>query len=101
MGIKYILISKELAEKNKLLVDYGALVIRENLGEPPIVKGSVADKVGIKEFDIILECEKEKITFKNPLRNILQKFEIGQVVELKILREKKEIVIKVKLQEKK
>ncbi|MCK4781562.1 trypsin-like peptidase domain-containing protein [Candidatus Parcubacteria bacterium] len=86
LGLKYVLISKEMAEKNKLSVDYGALVIRESLGESPIVKGSTADKAGIKEFDIILECEGKKITLKNPLRNILQEFEINKIIALKILR---------------
>ncbi len=100
LGIKYVLISKEMAKRNKLPVDYGALVIRESLGEPPVIPGSAADKAGIKEFDIILECEGKKITLKNPLRNMLQEFEIGQTIELKILRGKEQKIIKVKLEEK-
>lgn len=55
----------------------------------------------------------EKITTENPLSSILQKFEIGKEVELKILRpvnntsygaagnKGKEQIIKVKLEEKK
>ena len=101
LGIRYILISKEMAKKNKLPVNYGVLVVRETLGESPIVKGSTADRAGIKEFDIILECRGEKITLKNPLANILQKCKIGEEVTLKILREKKEIILKAKLEEKK
>ncbi len=101
LGVRYILISKEMAKKNKLPVNYGAMVVRETLGESPIVKRSTADKAGIKEFDIILECRGEKITLKNPLANILQKCKIGEEVTLKILREKKEMTIKAKLEEKK
>jgi len=101
LGVRYVLISKEMAKKNKLPVNYGAMVVRETLGESPIVKGSTADKAGIKEFDIILECRGEKITLKNPLANILQKCKIGEEVTLKILREKKEITLKAKLEEKK
>ena len=101
LGVRYILISKEMAKKNKLSVDYGAMVVRETLGESPVVKGSTADKAGIKEFDIILECRGKKITLKNPLANILQKCKINEEVNLKILREKKEIILKIKLEEKK
>lgn len=100
LGIKYIIINKELATKNKLPVEYGALVVRESLGESPIIEGSSAEKANIKEFDIILECQSEKIDEKNPLSHILQKFKIGDEVPLKILRGKKEITVKVKLEEK-
>jgi len=101
LGVKYVLLSKEVAEKNKLPVEYGALIIRQNLGESPIVKGSSAEKAGLKEFDIILECNGEKITDKNPLSHILQKFKVRDEISLKVLRNKKELTLKVKLEEKK
>jgi serine protease Do len=100
MGIKYVLINEELADKNKLLSKYGALVVREMLGEPPVVKGSSADKAGIKEFDIILEAKGEKIDMKNTLSHILSKCEIGEDIGLKVLRDKKQIMLKIKLAEK-
>lgn len=107
LGIKYVLISKEMAQVNKLPINDGALVVREALGESPVIKGSAADKAGIKEFDIITECDGEKITLKNPLANILQKSKIGQDSILKVLRPSiegengKEITLKVKLEERK
>jgi len=101
LGVKYILISKEMAKVNKLPVDYGALVVRETLGETPVIKDSPADKAGVKEFDIILECRGEKIALKNPLANILQKCKINEEIDLKILREGQELLLKAKLEEKK
>jgi len=101
LGVKYILLNKKIAEKNKLPVENGALIIRETLGESAIIKGSAAETAGLKEFDIILECQKEKITEKNSLANILQKYKIGQEINLKVLREGKEINLKVKLEERK
>lgn len=100
LGVKYILLTKEISEKNKLPIDYGALVVRETLGEGPVVKDSAAEKAGVKEFDIILEANGEKITIENPLSDILQKYQIGQEIELKILREGQKNNIKVKLEEK-
>jgi serine protease Do len=101
LGVRYIVLNKEISAQNKLPVDYGALIIRERLGETAVVKGSAADKAGFKEFDIILEASGEKITEKNPLANILQKFQIGEEISLKVLREGKEITLRVKLEEKK
>lgn len=100
IGIKYVIISKEMAEKNKLPVNDGVLIVREALGESPIIKGSAAEKAGLKEFDIILEANGEKITGKTPFSHILQKCKIGEEIELKILRDKKEKTIKIKLEEK-
>jgi len=100
LGVKYVLISKEMAEANKLPVINGAIVVREALGESPVVKGSAAEKAGVKEWDIILACNNEKITSKNPLANILQKCKIGGQTTLTILRDGKEVKLNVKLEEK-
>jgi serine protease Do len=100
LGIKYVIISKEMAKANKLSVEDGALVVREALGESPVIKGSAADKAGIKEFDIILECNGEKVTTENPLGNILQKCKIGQETHFKVLREGQQIILQAVLSEK-
>ena len=101
LGVKYVLLTKELSEKNKLPVNYGALIVRETLGESAIIDDSAAGKAGLKEFDIILQAKGKKITIDNPLSNILQECKIGEEIELKILRSKKEINLKVNLEEKK
>ena len=100
LGVKYILLNKEISGKNKLPVNNGALVVREALGESAIIKDSAAEKAGLQEFDIILECNGEKITGENPLSHILQKLKIDEEITLKVLRKGKEIIIKVKLEEK-
>ena len=101
LGIRYIILDKEIAQANKLPVDYGALIVRETLGEPPIVKGSAAEKAGLKEFDIVLELAGEKITMDNTLAEVLQKHKIGEEISLKVLREGKEIILKATLEERK
>ncbi|MEK7664443.1 MAG: trypsin-like peptidase domain-containing protein [Patescibacteria group bacterium] len=100
LGVKYVLLNKEMAKANKLHSEDGALVVRELLGEEPVIKGSAADKAGIKEFDIIVECNGEKITMQNTLAQILQKCKIGQETSFKILRDGKELTLKAKLSEK-
>ncbi|MDP2966984.1 MAG: trypsin-like peptidase domain-containing protein, partial [bacterium] len=98
LGVKYIILNKEIADKDKLPVDYGALIVREVLGESAIIPGGAAEKAGLKEFDIILECQGEKITEENPLSHILQKCEVNQEISLKVLRAGKEINLKAKLE---
>ena len=100
LGVRYVILNKEMSQSNKLPVDYGALIVRENLGEPAIIKGSPVEKAGLKEYDIILGINDEKITEENALTDIIQKCKIGDEISLKILREGKEIKTKVKLEEK-
>ena len=100
LGIKYVLLSKEMSKTNKLPVDDGALVVREALGESPVIKGSAADKAGMKEFDILLECDGQKITVENSLGSILQKCKIGSETTFKVLRDGQELLLKAVLEEK-
>jgi len=99
LGVRYIPITKALSEKYNLAVKQGALLVPMGL-EKPLVANGPAAKAGLQEQDIILEAGKEKITLKNSLEEILQKFEVGDEVELKILRRKKKITLKAKLGEK-
>ena len=71
------------------------------MGESAVVKGSPAEEAGLKEYDIILECNGKKINEENPLADALQKHQIGDEVVLKVLREGKKIDIAIKLKEKK
>jgi len=100
LGVKYVMLSKDFAHINKLPVEEGAIVVRETLGEYPVIKDSSADKAGMKEFDIITACNGQKITTENPLSHILAKCKIGHETEFAILRDGKEIILKAVLEEK-
>jgi serine protease Do len=100
LGIRYVILNKSMSQSNKLPVDYGALIVRERLGEPAVIKGSPSEKSGLKEYDIILEINNEKITEENSLSDVMQKSKIGEEINLTVLRECKKIKIKLKLEEK-
>jgi len=100
-GVRYILIDEMIQKQNKLPVDYGAMIVRETLGEHAVVPGSSAAKAGLHEFDIILECGGEKITVDNTIQDVIAKHKIGDNIKFKILRNGKESEVKVKLDEKK
>jgi serine protease Do len=100
LGVRYVLITSEIQAEKNLPVDYGALIIKgENPGDVAVVPGSAAEKAGLKENDIILELDGEKITVQNSLAEIIQKYNPGDKIVLKILREKEEKTIEIILGE--
>jgi serine protease Do len=100
LGVRYVLINKKIQKENNLPVDYGAWIVRgERPEETAIFPGSVAEKAGLKEKDIILEFNKEKISRENSLAKIIMKYNPGDKVVLKILREGKEFSLEVILGE--
>lgn len=99
LGVRYVLINEEIQKENNLPVNYGAWIIKGEGGEPAIFPGSAAEKAGLKEGDIILEFNGEKITTENTLAKIIIKYNPGDKIILKILREGKEKIFEVILGE--
>lgn len=100
LGVRYILLNQELKERFNLQVDYGAFIVSEPApGGEAVVAGGAADKAGIKEGDVILEIKKQKVAQKTPVEDLLQKCEIGEVVDVKAMRDGKEIMFKISLEE--
>lgn len=106
LGVRYFLIDDVAKEKYQLSVDYGAYILSSS-GESAVVKDSAADKAGIKEKDVILEIKPsagsgqagEKITKENSMAKIVQKYNPGDKIMLKILRGEEELNIEVTLGE--
>lgn len=99
LGIRYVLITDDIQQKNNLPVNYGAWVVKGSQGEVAVSSGSAAEKAGIRENDIILEFNNEKITLENSLAKIIQKYNPGDKITLKILRAGQEKTIELTLDE--
>jgi len=99
LGVRYVLITEKLQEEKELPVDYGALIVKGRQGESAVTLDSAADKAGLKEGDIILELNGEKITSVNSLSKIIQKYNPQDKVTLKILRSNEEKIIEAILGE--
>jgi len=99
LGVRYVAINDAVKAKYELNVDYGALVLRGEDGEAAVTKGSAAEKAGIKENDIILNINGEKITEGHAMSTIIQKYNPGDTVTLHILRSGKEMDVEAALGE--
>lgn len=100
LGVRYLIVTKELAERDKLGRDYGAL-LRGGQDGPAVVPDSPAAKAGLKAEDIILEVNGERVDKDHTLVSLIQKYKVGDEITLKIFREGKEIEVKTVLEERK
>ncbi|MBC7472036.1 MAG: trypsin-like peptidase domain-containing protein [candidate division SR1 bacterium] len=89
LGVSTQSISAVIKENNPWLpIDYGEFIYAN--GANPITADSAADKVGLKEGDIILEVNSTKLvkssSISSPLKSILLGFDANTEIELTILR---------------
>jgi S1-C subfamily serine protease len=89
VGISYVSIDPGLAIKEKLPIDHGAWVHKEDdAGNSieAITPDSPADKAGIKTGDIITAIEGRTIDASHPLEDILVQYAPGRTVSIELLR---------------
>lgn len=101
LGVRYFQNNKEVAKKNNLAVDYGAIVRRDEPDTLAVVPGSPADKAGLQENDIILEINGDRVDENHSLATLLLKYNVGDKVKVKYLRADKENTVEVVLEERK
>lgn len=81
------------------VVENGLLLEKGLQGEPAVDQSGPGAKAGLKEGDIVFEIERFKINEQNNLAFLLSKRRVGDKIELKFLREGKENVVSVTLEE--
>ena len=86
LGVRYILLNEQAAQSYNLKdIREGALVQRgDSRTDLAVIPGSSADKAGIVENDIILEVNGAKVTQDKGLARLLDEYNPGDKVELKI-----------------
>ena len=90
LGVRIQIVTKEIADIEKLDKPRGALIVS-------VAEGSPSDKGGIKSGDIILEFDGKPINEMRELPKIVAETDVGKTVVVKIWRNKKEISRNIKL----
>ena len=90
LGIRYQMITPELAEEKDLDVDRGALVVAVEPGSP-------ADRAGLREGDVITAVDGQAVDEDHPLGERIREHEAGDQVELTVVREGRKRSLKVRL----
>jgi len=100
LGLHYLDLSKTfgLDESITLGKTKGAL-IQGSEEVPALEAASPAQKSGLKKGDIILKVEENEINSEKNLTELIQEYKPGEIINLTILRNKEEKVIKAELGE--
>ncbi|MBM3256954.1 MAG: PDZ domain-containing protein [Candidatus Liptonbacteria bacterium] len=96
LGVRYILVTPELAKRQNLPVEYGALVRGAQEGVA-VMANSPAARAGLLAEDIILEVGGEKIDKDHPLAALIAKRTVGEKVAVKVRRGNQTLTITVTL----
>jgi serine protease Do len=97
LGISFLPITPEFAKLNNLPVDYGAL-LNAGDGVSAVAVGGPASKAGLRQGDIILEIDGQRIDQNNTLPKQVQAKNVGDEVVLKVLRGDAQIEVKLTLE---
>ena len=98
IGIRYLMITKELAEERKLAVESGALLVAGD-GSGAVVPGSPADTAGLREGDIVTALDGATVDLEHPLASLIREHKAGDQVQLTVRRGNETLAIDVRLEE--
>lgn len=97
LGVRYVMLTPQIAEERGVERDWGALIVEGEDDENAIMPGSVADEAGLAAGDIIFEINAIKIKDSNNLRSVIQKYQPGDRIGMKVQRGEKVFIREVEL----
>ncbi len=99
LGVYYLSLDKENASLTGNKYDHGALVYSPSLQQGlAVISGSPADKAGLKLSDVILSVNGEEVNPGQNLAYLVSKYHPGDTVNLKLVRDEREMEVKATLQ---
>lgn len=96
LGVQYLTINQDLVEKYKLTQNQGAWIYSDDQVSS-IAPNSPASRAGLLNNDIILEIDGHKLSQQKTLISIVQNYQPGQKIKLKVWRSNKALVIEIVL----
>ena len=101
LGIRYLAIDPQVQKDRSLPVDKGAYVggnaTTGGGNQPAVVAGGPAAAGGIREGDVLVTIGSREIDREHPLDLVLSGFSPGQTVQVKLLRDGRELTVSVTL----
>jgi serine protease Do len=86
VGMRYVTIDADIQAEKNLPVDYGVLIVKgKDDTEPAVLPGSPAQNAGLKEGDIVLEVDGQRIDSEAEFASIIRPKKIGSIMSLKII----------------
>jgi serine protease Do len=98
LGVRYVSLTADIAYRYNLKVNQGAYIAPTGDGSPSVLPGSPAAKAGLKEKDVITRVGSTKLDDKTNLTSALTRYKVGDQVDLTVVRDGKNIHIKVTLE---
>lgn len=92
LGVRYVDLTEELANQLDLEQTKGAYIYA-SANQRAVLQDSPAEKAGLKKGDIILKINDIELSKDNGLAATVGKFSVGEGVNLKVLRDGKEIIV--------
>lgn len=96
LGVRYTTITPALATEEKLPVKQGAYIAAS--GGSAVIQGTPAAKAGLRDGDIVTKLNGTKLDRRNPLASLLALYTVGDTVDITVLRNGKEQVLKATLE---
>jgi len=102
IGVRYVILNDVIQKENNLPYNYGALILRgQTMTDFAVIPGSPADKAGLTETDVILEINGTKIDETHLLGTVINQYNVGDELTLKIWHKGDMKDVKVTLKERK
>jgi len=97
MGVRYQTITKAIAQSLSLPVEQGALLVTLGNAQPAVIPGSPAEQASLKEADIIVKVNDDRVSETTPLVRLIRRYSPEDQITLTILRGGSEMTVNLTL----
>jgi len=96
LGVRYVMLTLAQAVAINQSLEYGALIVGDKVGlTDPVLKKSNAFKAGLKEGDVILAVNDQKLDLEHSLNEVVRNFEPGAKISLVVWHKGKQMTYEI------